>query len=928
MLKVYNLRTEYLEDPIGIDARRPRFSWKIESDRKNVMQSAYKITAAEDPEFKKLLWDSGKVEKDTSQCIRWDGPELVSGQRIFWNVTIWTIEEERKSGVAFFGMGLLNHTDWKAKWIEPEGEIDPDVEKPAPYIRKEFAIRKGLVSARAYMTARGVYTFYVNGTAGTDALFTPGNTSYYKRLQYQVYDITDLLGEGNNVLGVILGDGWWRGSTGIYGIKNNYGYKLAFLGQILLSYDDGTVEEIGSDSSFKTSYGPIIMSDLQMGERFDARINISGWDRPGYDDSSWRNVTVIDEGFENLIATRSVPVRRKERFKPRLLETPNGETVLDFGQNMSGWVELKVQGTAGKEVVLVHGETLDKEGNFTLHNLGLSSGLKSFQEIHYILSGTGEETYCPHFCMFGFRYALVKDYPGEIKADNFTAVAIYSDMEETGSFSCSNPMLNQLVSNSMWSQKSNFVDIPTDCPTRERAGWSGDAQLYSRTAADFMNVYSFFEKWMADLEAEQYTNGVVTNTIPDTGFHNPAEAERTNMINKYPMLSMAPQSKHGEPGVFEGAAGWGDAAVIIPWTMYLCYGDQSILENQYSSAKAWVDYMDSCAKNANERYKDTPAYHSYTDGELDADYIWDTKFHWGEWLEADKAGEDTNVLLGKQFLLSDPLTATAYYAYSAGLLTKMAELLGKKEDAGKYGRLCEKVKRVYNKYFIKENGHILDDRQAPNVRALAFNLAYEDKKQAVAARLDELVKEKDYHLNTGFLSTPFILHVLVENGYVDTAFRLLEQDTFPSWLYTVGKGATTIWENWMGISPEGELSGSQNHYSYGAVCDFLFAGIAGIRPVIEKPGYKHFELKPLTGGTLTHTAAKYESIYGTIESGWEKKDRNILYTFVIPANTTATVLLQGDERDVDAISKEFKNACFENGRIKFEVGSGYYNIMV
>lgn len=925
MLDAISLRTEYLNNPIGIDASKPRLGWKLRSDGTNMMQSAYQVQAAKTESFANLIWDSGKVAGSESQRVRYEGPELQSLERIYWRVKVWSSngEESAFSEPAFFEMGLLHASDWVARWIEPEKEVDIDAYKPAPYIRKEFNVKKGLVAARACFTAKGLYRFYLNGAEGTDHLFTPGFTSYYKRLQYQVYDVTALLQEGANALGVMLGDGWWRGTTGGASLKNNFGYKLAFLGQLILEYEDGSRELVGSDESFKTSYGPLLKSDMKAGELYDATIDIAGWNQPGYDDSSWEQVTVVDDGYEHLIATRSVPVKQKERFVPKLLRTPRGETVLDFGQNIAGWVEFQVQGDKGEKVVLVHGEALDRDGNFTLQNLASHGTLEDFQEVHYVLGGSGVESYRPQFAIFGFQYVLVKSYPGEVKPEQFTAVAIYSDLEETGEFTCSNPWINKLVSNSRWSQKSNFMEVPTDCPTRERAGWTGDAQLYCRTASDFMNVYPFFEKWMADLAAEQFADGSVGSTVPTViGHHNYEEWERFSKGNTDPMMAMR-RPKPGTASMLDGSVGWGDAAVIIPWTMYLCYGDKAILEQQFDSAKAWVDYMAACAKTANEEYKDAPAYHSYTDGELDADYIWDTKFHWGEWLEADTIFNDIVSAMTKS-KDSLPYVATAYYAYSTRLLSEMAFELGKVEEGEKYRSRYHKIKRVYNQYFIREDGYMVGDRQAPNVRALAFELADDSRKQAVADRLAQLVIEQDYHLNTGFLSTPFILQVLADNGYSELAFRLLEQDTCPSWLYAVSKGATTIWESWRAISPEGELSGSLNHYAYGAVCDFLFAGVAGIRPVWEKPGYKHFILKPLVGGSLSHAAAEYESLYGTIRSSWEKSDQAVTYRFEVPANTTATIMLPGTQDDLLKGFSEFPDVRYEDGRIVFATGSGHY----
>jgi alpha-L-rhamnosidase len=928
MLEAVSLRTEYLVNPIGLDTKKPRLSWKLRCDGVRVIQSAYQLQASSTEDFAHVCWDSGKVETSQSQGILYAGPEQKSMECVYWRVKVWSNHEEESpfSEPAFFETGLFHTSDWKAHWIEPEKEVDIDAYKPAPYIRKEFTVRKGLVSARACLTAKGLYSFYLNGVEGTDNLFTPGFTSYCKRLQVQVYDVTHLLHEGSNALGVILGDGWWRGSTGGASLKNNFGYKVALLGQLMLDYEDGTREIIGSDSSFKTSHGPLLKSDMKAGELYDARMNMEGWNQPGYDDTSWNPVQVVEGGFDNLIGTRSVPVRQKERYSPKVLRTPNGETVLDFGQNIAGWVEMKVQGDAGTEVVLIHGEALDKDGNFTLKNLAMhGKTTDDFQAVHFILAGSGTESYRPRFSIFGFQYVLVKNYPGEVKSENFTAVAVYSDMEETGDFVCSNPLINKLVSNSRWSQKGNFMEIPTDCPTRERAGWTGDAQVYCRTAADFMNVYPFFEKWMADVAAEQFPDGSVGSTVPTViGFHNVEEWERFSRQNTDPMMAMR-RPKPGTASMLDGSVGWGDAAVIIPWTMYLCYGDKAILEKQFDSARAWVDYMAANAKNANEQFKDSPAYQNYTDDELDADYIWDTKFHWGEWGEADTNVDDLAAELSKS-LPYLPYVSTAYFAYSTRLLSEMASVLGKTEEEAKYRARYEKIKRVYNQYYIKEDGHILEGRQAPNVRTIAFGLAYEDKKQAVADKLAQMIVEQDYHLNTGFLSTPFILHVLADNGHDDIAFRLLEQDTCPSWLYAVSKGATTIWENWNGIKPDGELLGSLNHYAYGAVCDFLFSGVAGIRPVWETPGFKHFILKPLVGGTLTHASATYESLYGTIKSAWEKTDQGITYRFEVPANTTATITIPGNRGDLKEGSGDFPDARYEDGLIVFTVGSGDYSV--
>jgi len=941
MLVAYDLRTEHMSNPIGIDAARPRLGWKLQSDRQHVWQSAYRIQAAPDPDFSQLLWDSGRVESDQSQHVPYGGPPLSSTERVYWRVKVWDDQEESQfSEPAYFEMGLLSVSDWQARWIEPEGEVDPDAFKPAPYLRREFEVRPGLVSARAYMTAHGLYRCYINGLEVTDTVLNPGCTSYHKRLQYQAYDVTSLLRTGTNAWGVILGDGWWRGSTGAASLRNNWGYRLAYLGQIVLRYADGSVEVVCTDGTFRTTTGPILKSDLKAGEVYDARLTLDGWDLPGYDDSGWRPVKEVDLGLDNLIANRSLPVRRRERFSPKVLRTPNGEIVLDFGQNIAGWVEMQLEGPPGVEVVLVHGEVLDSEGNFTLQNLAFMGQIQDFQEVHYITRGGEPETYSPHFSIFGFRYVLLRNYPGEVSPENFLAVAVYSDLEETGDFRCANELINQLVSNTRWSQKGNFVDIPTDCPTRERAGWTGDAQVYCKTSTYFMHVLPFFEKWLADLEAEQFSSGCVPSTVPNVSIlHNPEEWERLSSRVPEEMFELMPRPRPGEPSPIDGSAGWGDAATIVPWTLYLCYGDRTILERQYASAKAWVDYMDTCARRPNQHYSDHPAYHNRVNGELDARYIWDTGFHWGEWLEADLPMPDDPEVIKtfwqERAKYADPLVATAYYAYSSRLLAEMARVLGREDDHRRYAALWESIRRVYDRYFVRDDGWIQDmrgevlrDRQAPYVRVLALGLASEAHSPAVADRLVQIIRDKDYHLNTGFLSTPFLLWVLHEHGYTDVAFRLLEQTTPPSWLYAVTKGATTIWETWWGIDQEGNPRGSHNHYSYGAVCDFLFGGLAGIQPISAHPGYKHFILSPIVGGSLAWVSAEYHSIYGTIESSWRREGNGVRYRFVVPPNTRATIKLAGDEEAMARAASQLDHIRYEDGHLVAEVGSGTYELQL
>lgn len=934
---ITELKTEYRTNPIGIDTLKPRLSWKIKSSSQNMMQTSYQILAFADEAENDLIWDSGVIEDSSSQRVLWNGPKLSSMERVFWKVksTIanGTIEEQSESETVFFEMGLLTEEDWHCDWIEPLDQNDYFHYQPAPVMRRKFRVKSGLKKARIYQTAHGLYEFWINGRLGTKEKFKPGFTSYQSRIQYQVYDISEYLAEGENVWAVSLGDGWWRGTLG-GSSRNNWGYKLQFLGQIVLTYEDGSVEYVCSDDQFKYSYGGIRACDLRAGEVYHSLQEPQGWKDRGFDDTLWKPA-VKTEGLycskNTLIASASVPVLEKERFEAKPFRDAAGELVLDFGQNIAGYVKMRLRGCQkGQKVILQHGEDI-KDGLFNMENLmGDMFENESFQRIEYISGGEPEETYCPTFAVFGFRYVLVRGYAGEIRPGDFEAVAVYSALEETGDFTCSNPLINQLVKNSRWSQKGNYLDVPTDCPTRERSPWTGDSQVYIRTAADFMNVYPFFEKWMQEFNCDQLKNGKLKSTIP-SGSKNPEENERAKAAffesiadkeelstTDYMVLQMY-QSDEEDKGVADGSAGWSDAAVINPYTMYLCYGDKQILENQYESARKHVEYMFSKAKNANPNRKSALEYGNWTDGELDADYIWDTEFHWGEWLEADvgSAGEMQRMM--EKFTNPDPEVPSAFLYYSTRLLGEIAQILGKEEDAELYRQKSEKVKKMFNKYIIGEDGVIKEGRQAPNVRALAFGICDEEHEEKVLTALVRMIRDCDYHINTGFLATPYILNVLADGGYAETAYQLLEQEGCPSWLYNVKKGATSILEEWDGMDTH---AGSFNHYSYGAVCDFLFSRIAGIRPMIEKPGYQEFLVEPVAGGSLTEAKAVYESLYGTICSGWKRGGETIEYEIQVPVNTIAHVRIPCLAKDLEEIRKTYPEAKLIDNHISIRLGSG------
>lgn len=837
---VTKLECEYHSNPIGIDISQPRLSWQILSDENNLKQTSYEIRVADTPENlvkrSSLIWTSGIVKSDQSVNVTYKGPQLISMQRVYWQVRVWDNKDKvtEWSAPAYWEMGILEPDNWKASWISMKNEKKIDGERPCQYFRKEVLLPKKVKSARLYVTSLGLYQVFINGQKVSNDLFTPGWTSYNKRLQYQTYDVSSML-QQNTTIGVILGDGWYRGTIGFNDKQNYYGNQLALLLQLQVNYTDGTSEMVTSDKDWKANTGPILLSSIYDGETYDARLEMPGWDQPGFDDTGWNAIFVSDHPKNILIAPQGDPVKAMEEIKPiKILKTPKGETVFDMGQNMVGWVRLKVNGNKGDKVTLKFAEVLDKEGNFYTENLRRAKATDN-----YILKGGGEETFEPHFTFHGFRYVKVEGFPGTPALDNITGVVIYSDMRQTGKFSCSNELINQLQHNIQWGQKGNFLDVPTDCPQRdERLGWTGDAQVFSMTAAFNFDVAAFYTKWLKDLAADQLPNGVVPHVIPD-------------VLN-------------GEGG----STAWADASVIVPWTVYLSYGDKRILQKQYPSMKAWVDYMKSRAGENN---------------------LWIGDNHFGDWLafattRSDYPGATTN----------KDLIATAYYFYSTSLLSKIARIIGNETDASTYAALAQNIKTAFNAEFVTPNGRLVSNTQTAYVLALSFGILPKNLQASAAKYLANDV-EKFKHLTTGFVGTPLLCQTLSDQGYANLAFMLLTRKEYPSWLYPVTQGATTIWERWDGQKPDGSFQNagmnSFNHYAYGAIGEWMYSYIAGIKIDPEHPGYKHFFLSPHPGDDLTYANAEYRSMHGIIKSSWKFEDSKFVYNIEIPANTTATIVL-------------------------------------
>ena len=851
-LAAKNLRCEYKTDPLGIDMRMPRLSWELVSAERGVLQTSYEIRVApSEADFAKgkTIWQSGKQSSDASIQVEYGGPALESRKIYFWQVRVADNHGHLSewSKPAHWEMGLLEPTDWKAKWITPKLPEDESKLNPAPFLRREFSVNKRVERARLYATAMGLYEISLNGKRVGEEYFTPGWTSYDFRYQYQTYDVTSSLKSDANCIAAILGDGWFRG-TMTWGTKReSYGKKLALLAQLVITYKDGSQQIVSSDEQWKSATGPILMSDIYNGETYDARLEQSGWNEAGFDDKNWKSVTALEAPKAKLVAPAGPPVNAIEEIKPvKVLKTPAGDTVLDMGQNMVGWVRFRVTGPPGTTISLRHAEVLDKHGNFYTENLrsGYWVPGAAMQTIRYTTKGRGTETYEPRFTFQGFRYVAVSGWPGEVNPQDFTGVVVHSAIARTGSFETSNPLLNQLQHNIIWGQRGNFLDVPTDCPQRdERLGWTGDAQVFARTASFNHDTAAFYTKWLKDVAFDQEDDGAVPFVIPNILSHKTRQGAAAS-------------------------AGWADVAVVLPWIVYQSYGDKRILEEQYPSMKGWVEYM---RKQAGDKY------------------IWSSGFSFGDWLAFATTNPDYPGATTDKDLIQ-----TAYFARSTALLAKTAEVLGKKEDAAEYNSLEEKIKAAFQKEFVTPNGRLSSNTQTAYALALAFELLPEAQRAQAAARLAEDVK-KFGHLTTGFLGTPLLFQTLSDHGYLDLAYLLLNRTEYPSWLYPVTKGATTIWERWDGIKPDGSFQdpgmNSFNHYAYGAIGEWMYRVVAGIDLDERHPGYKHILIQPQPGGGLTYAKASVESIYGRVASDWKITDGKFTLTVEVPPNTTAAVRL-------------------------------------
>jgi alpha-L-rhamnosidase len=838
---ITNVRFEHLQDALGIGTARPRISWTISTPTRDWHQSAYEleVLGAEG----QVLEGTGKIASDQSVLVAWPGAPLHSRERREVRVRVWGPDDQPSdwSAPAAVEAGLLSPDDWSGRFVAPDWEEDTSRPQPSPMLRREFAVGPDLTQARLYVTALGVYEVRINGERVGDQAMAPGWTSYNHRLRYQTFDVTSLLREGPNASGAILGDGWYRGGLGFGGgRRNTYGDRLALLFQLELTYADGRTERVVSDQSWRAATGPILASDIYNGETYDARLERSGWSAPGYDDAEWKGVRLLERGLETLVAPTGPPVRCTEVVAPvAITRSPSGRTLVDFGQNLVGRLRLTVAGPAGQTITLRHAEVLE-HGELGTRPLRFAEATD-----RYTLRGEGTETWEPCFTFHGFRYAEVDGWPGELKPDNLEALVYHSDMQRTGWFSCSDALINRLHENVVWSMRGNFFDIPTDCPQRdERLGWTGDIQVFAPTASFLFDSAGFLQSWLQDLQVEQLERGgVVPFVVPDIlGGRN------------------AP------------AAAWGDAAVVVPWVLYQRFGDPVILADQYASMRAWVDLL---AETAGERR------------------LWDMGFQFGDWLDPLAPPDAPGAARADRTVV-----ATAYFARSTELLAEAASVLGRSDDEARYRQLAAEIRAAFKAEYVTPNGRVISD--APTVYALVIQFALLDDEQQrryAGRRLATLVRENGYRIATGFVGTPLICDALCAVGEHEAAYRLLTQRACPSWLYTVSMGATTIWERWDSMLPDGTINPGEmtsfNHYALGAVADWLHRTIAGLAPAA--PGYRRLQIQPHPGGGLTHARARHDTPYGPAECGWQIAANAIAVDVTVPPNTTATVVLPGRE---------------------------------
>lgn len=811
-MKLYGLQINHIKHPIGIRCDGLRLSWKAEYDAGN---HAYQVKILDASGT--AIEDSGKVESSN----RFYDLKRTLNTRSEYKavVTSWNAETSDTAEIAF--VTGIDRSEWTAQWVNPEPKPMKKPGRRGSYLMKRFALTDNQVKiaqerhAYVYATCHGIMNIYLNGAEITDYQLMPGTQQYDKRLMVETLEISKYLAAGENEILVTLGDGWYRGSMGYGQARNVFGADVA----LLLELQIAGITILRTDGSWlATQNGPIGANDFMGGEEYDATRELS----------EWHPVRLENFGVENLIYVDTVPVLPHERFRPVILTTPKGETVLDFGQNLVGYVALSFEGTRGKTLRLTHGEVLDKDGNFTTANFQNPSK-STKQQVTYICKD-GENTYHPTKTYMGFRYVLVEaDF--EIRPEYFTAVAIYSDMDQLVTFECGVPEINQLFQNALWSMKGNFIDVPTDCPTREKSGYSGDCQTFVHTAMYLMDCYSVYAKWIREQAAGQYPDGAIPQISPNCV----KPGKRSLIMDK------------------EGGIGWSDSFEIVPYRLYKRYGDDTLIRETYPAQKRWMEYeINRAKKTRRSNRKQLP--------EAYQDYLIDTGWMWGEWLEPNT---ETTKYMKNLVKHGDAEVGTAFYFQHLRIMSEMAGIVGEEADAKRYAALAEKVREAYRAVFT-DNGAIKEEkRQCRYVRPIAHDLLSAEEKKTAAARLAEMIESNGDHLGTGFLTTHELCRALSDHGQSRKAFDLLFQRDMPGFLYAITKGCTTIPENWNCFNAEGNPKDSFNHYAYGAIVGWLIDSVAGIRIQDGK-----VTIKPIRDERLGYIKVTYDSPYGLVSSEW------------------------------------------------------------
>lgn len=856
---ITDLKINDIPKPLGFRIKDyVKVSWQVDDTLlSGSKQIAGQVLLARDSDMTSIVFDTGKDEriKDNNYYLHF---EFAARTRYYVQVRIWTdADEELLSEVSWFETAKQDEA-WSANWITSGKE------EPVQFI-KDFQVNKPISCARLYILGLGVYEAYLNGKKIGEEYLSPGFHSYDLWLQYQTYETFPVL--GRNRLQVYLGDGWYKGRIGFDGgYKNLYGDQRQLLAELIITYKDGTEEIIATDLSWETSLSPVSFSGIYDGEIFNANL---------IDIQETFPVELAKDLTDRLNSRLSLPITAHERFKPQLIRTPAGETVLDFGQNLSGWIEFDQALPQGTEVSYEVGELL-QGGNFYRDNLRTAEA-----KFTYISDGQ-ERIVRPHFTFYGFRYAKLTGFPESLDPEDFEAVALYSQLEETGDIETDNQAVNQLISNIKWGQKGNFLDVPTDCPQRdERLGWTGDAQIFARTASYLMYTPAFYQKFLEDLRREQ---GELDGSVPF-------------MV---PMLK--PESQDGFV-MGNGAAVWSDAATVIPWVLYEQYGDIKRLEDHYPIMKDWVDYIQR------------------QDIQTGSKRLWTTNFQFGDWLSLD--GKDPNSPMGGTDTV---LVASVFYYYSTSLLVKAAQALGIREDIRHYQKLSDDIKRAIQEEFFTKRGRLAISTQTAHVLVLYFDLVPEEALSRTIEGLKKLLLESAVHLKTGFTGTPYMCEALSKYGLTEYAYTLLLNDDYPSWLYAVKLGATTVWERWNSVLEDGTISGtgmnSLNHYAYGSIAEWIYRVAAGIQSDPERVGFKHFYLKPQPSWQLKHIKARYQSINGLIVSESNLlADGQLEFKFRVPFNTTATIVLPHAPEE---LLYQYPEARQEGNQMLLTVPAGEY----